>query len=67
MAEICEMQNIFVLNSGMAKGMPGRARTLPNAYSALPPSLQKDRGTLIKQSNILLNNICCIVVLSLTQ
>ena len=48
------MRNTLVSNSGVAKGMPGRAQTLPNVCCALPPSLQKDRDTLMEQSNILL-------------
>ena len=31
-----------------------QAQALPNACCALPPRLQKDRDTLIEQSNILL-------------
>ena len=36
-----EMQDTLVSNSGVAKGMPGRAQNLPNPCYALPPSLQK--------------------------
>ena len=40
MAETCEIQ---VSNSGVAKGMPGRAQALPNVCCSLQPSLQKSR------------------------
>ena len=53
-AETCEMRDTLVSNNGAAKGMPGRAQTLPNACCVVPPSLQKDRGTLKEQSSILL-------------
>ena len=45
------MRDTLVSNSDAAKC---RAQALPNACCALPPSLQKDRDTLIEQSNILL-------------
>ena len=54
MAETCKTQDTLVSNSSVAKGMPDRAQDLPNACYALPPSLQKDRDTLIEQSIILL-------------
>ena len=53
MSETCEMQDKLVSNSGIAKGMPGRAYTLPNACCALPLYLQKDQDSLIEQSYIL--------------
>ena len=49
-------------SSGVAKGGPGRAQALPNACCALPPRLQKDRDTLIEQSNILLKQLVGQVV-----
>ena len=52
MAKTCETQDTLVSNSGIAKHTPGRAQALPNACCTLPPSLQKDRDTLIEQSNI---------------
>ena len=45
---------------------PGGALTLPNSCCALPHSLQKDRCTLIEQSNILLKH-SGFVILSLAQ
>ena len=51
------MLDSLVSNNGVAKGMPGRAQALQNACCALPPSLQKDRDTLIEQSNILLKQL----------
>ena len=78
MAETCKTQDTLVSNSGIAKGMPGRAPAIPNTCCALPPSLQ-DRDTQIEQSDIILKqsvNIICyinvyshsyIVILSLTQ
>ena len=56
MPETCEKWDTLASNSSVAKGMPGRAQVLPNACCTLPPSLQKDRDTLIEhaQSNILL-------------
>ena len=50
MVETCETPDALVSNSGVAKGMPGRAQAYPNACCALPPSLQIDRDTLIEQS-----------------
>ena len=47
-AETCETQDTLVSSSAVAKGMPGRAQVLPNAYYVLPPSLQKDPDTLIE-------------------
>ena len=41
MDEMCETRGTLVSNSGIAKGMPGRAQALPNACCALLPSLQK--------------------------
>ena len=43
------MRDPLVSNSGAAKGMPDKAQALPNAYCTLPPSLQKDRDTLVEQ------------------
>ena len=51
----------MVSNSGVAKGMPGRAQALPNTCCALPPNLQKDQDTLIEQSNILLKQSVNII------
>ena len=51
MAETCITWDT---NSGIDKGMLGRSQGLPNTCCALPPSLQKDRDTVIEQSNILL-------------
>ena len=49
--------------NGVAKGGTGRAQTLPNACCALPPGLQKDQDTVIEQSNIMLEQSVCQVVL----
>ena len=51
---MAETSDTLVSNSGVAKSTPGRAQALPNACCALPPRLQKDRDTLIEQSNNLL-------------
>ena len=59
--EAYEMLYSLLSNSGIAKGRSGRAQALPNAYCALPPSLQKDRDTLIEQSNFLLNQSVNII------
>ena len=54
MDEACETWDTLISDTGIAKGSLGRAQALSNVYCALPPSLQKDRDTLIEQSNILL-------------
>ena len=41
MAKTYERCDTLVSNSGIAKDTPGRAQALPNAFCALPPSLQK--------------------------
>ena len=74
---ICETQDTLILNSNVAKGMPGRAKDLPDTCYALPTSLQKGQDTLIEQLYILLmqsvtmqfiySHSCIDVILSLTQ
>ena len=61
MAETREMQDALVLNSGVVKGMPGRAQAYSNACFALPTSLQTDQDTLIEQSTILLKQSVNII------
>ena len=36
--QACQTRDTLVSSSDTAKDMPGRAQTLPNAYTALPPS-----------------------------
>ena len=80
MTETCEMQDTLVSNSGVAKGMPGRVQTVPNACYTIPLNLQKrlrySNGTVkysIKAVGIynplgkIVHSYSCIVILSLTQ
>ena len=48
------IMSIITSALGVAKGMPGRTQAIPNACCSPPPNLQKDRDTLVEQSNILL-------------
>ena len=48
------MKQTIQIVSGVALGGPGKTQALPNACCVLTPTLQKDRDTLIEQSNILL-------------
>ena len=48
------MKQIIQIVSGVALGWPGKTQALLNACNLLTPTLQKDRDTLIEQSNILL-------------
>ena len=59
MVETCETQEALASNSGIAKGMPGRAQALPNSCCALPPGLQINQ--IIKQSSILLKQSVNII------
>ena len=40
MVETSETQDTLVSNSGIAKGTPDSAQTLPNVHCVLPSSLQ---------------------------
>ena len=59
MVETCEMQEALVSNSGVAKGMPGRAQALTNSCCALPTGLKINQ--IIKQSSILLKQSVNII------
>ena len=48
------MKQIIQIVSGVALGGSGKTQALPNACCVLTSTLQKDRDTLIEQSNILL-------------
>ena len=53
MVETCKIRDTLVSNSGIAKSMPGRAQTLPNACCALPPtkrSRYSNRSRTVKYS-----------------
>ena len=59
MITLIVMIQIIQIVSGVAQGGPGRAHALPSACSVLPLRFQKDRDTLIEQSNILLKRSMC--------
>ena len=48
------VMKIIQIVSGVALGGLGKTQALPNVCCVLTPILQKDRDTLIEQSNILL-------------